>query len=109
MFARIRWLRIYKTKKWQRLTGSEKCVLTALLIRAHAASWECWPSYRQIAEAIGLEKRTIQKAVGGLKTKRAIRIVDHENGRRMRFNLSRWDMKRPGTKMHPVLLNVNQK
>ncbi|MEG0570472.1 MAG: helix-turn-helix domain-containing protein [Oscillospiraceae bacterium] len=54
------------------LTGGEILVYTYLMFCKNRKTFQCYPSYRSIGNAIGKSRNTVRKYVAGLEAKRLI-------------------------------------
>ena len=73
------------------LSPGELSVYTYLLFREDRKTYQCYPSYKTISDAVGMSKNTVMKYVDGLVQKRLITTeptqVTLKNGRKRNGNL----------------------
>ena len=73
------------------LSSGELSVYAYLLFREDRKTYQCYPSYKTIGDAVGMSKNTVMKYVDGLVQKRLITTeptqVTLKNGRKRNGNL----------------------
>ena len=73
------------------LSSGELSVYAYLLFREDRKTYQCYPSYKTIGDAVGMSKKTVMKYVDGLVQKRLITTeptqVTLKNGRKRNGNL----------------------
>lgn len=80
-------INISKQKWFKALSGlssAEKDIYVSIWLYADKEGY-CWPSMRQLAEDLGLDKNTIQKHISTLKEKRFLKIKIKKGTRGKRF------------------------
>ena len=78
------------------LSPGELAVYSYLLYRENRKTYQCWPSYRTIGDAVGLSVNTVRKHVGALADRG---LISTENT----SVITRSGLKRNGTLRYTIL------
>lgn len=78
------------------LSPGELAVYSYLLYRENRKTYQCWPSYRTIGDAVGLSVNTVRKHIGSLADRG---LISTENT----SVITRSGLKRNGTLRYTIL------
>jgi DNA-binding transcriptional ArsR family regulator len=86
-FKGISMLRVVLSQRWRTLSKTERLVMVSLIARSK--SYQCWPSFNEIAADMGLERRAVMRAVTALRRAGHVSIWTRE-GMRNKYSVSLW-------------------